>query len=105
MRVPGASDRRDSRQNDERTQKQEKRGSVQLAANYATLCMLCYLLAQRGDRRSPTAVDRAGGNGDFFPGQLPCIVCSGVEIGACGSTAFLQAKIKVSESLLDDLRF
>ena len=55
------------------------------AANYARLCMLRYLLGQRGDRRSPTAVERSGGNGDFFPGQLPCIVCSGVEIGACGS--------------------
>jgi len=43
--------------------------------------------AQRGFelRRSrlPTVVDRSGGNGDFFPSELPCSVCSGVEIDAC----------------------
>jgi len=101
MRVSGASDRRNSRQNDERTQKQEKRGSGQL--RQAACFAICLVSAEIGVHRLQSIAPEV--NGDFFPGQLPCIVCSGVEIGACGSTAFLQAEIKLSESLFDDPRF
>src|SRR6266481_3997752 len=78
-----------SRQNDERTQKQEKRGSGQL--RQAACFAICLVSAEIGVHRLQSIAPEV--NGDFFPGQLPCIVCSGVEIGACGSTAFLQAEI------------
>ena len=41
----------------------------------------------------------------FALASCPASYALGVEIGACGSTAFLQAEIKLSESLFDDPRF
>jgi hypothetical protein len=49
MRVPGASDRRNSRQNNERTQKQEKRGSGRL--RQAACSAICLVSAEIGVHR------------------------------------------------------
>jgi hypothetical protein len=52
---------------------------------------------------SSMIVQRSGGDGNIIPGYLPGGVGVRIEIGGDFSTAFLQAKIKVSEGFLDDL--